>query len=487
MLIVSVASEVAPFAKTGGLGDVTGSLPLALRKLGHQVLTFLPRYRCIDIQKNKLSVVIDQLQVPLGKEKVTARVYRHHHPGGADFYFIDHADFFLRDELYGTSTSDYPDNDRRFTFFQRAVLETLCELSVKPDIIHCHDWQTGLIPAYLKTRYVKEPLFKKTKTVYTVHNLAYQGNFPPDSLPLTGIGWEEYKMEKLEFYGKVSFMKGGLVYADSVTTVSERYSREIQTEEFGCGMDKVLAHRQDSVYGIVNGLDYEEWDPAADKDIFERYDGRSLENKEKNKTALQTSEDFTVDLSIPLFGVVSRLIDQKGIDVLVASLDALAARGGQFVLLGTGDEKYHHVLREIGRRHRGRFGMHIVFDPVRAKQIYAGCDFLLVPSYYEPCGLAHLVAMRYGTIPIVRATGGLADTVEEFNVQTGTGNGFSFEAYKSEALIQAVERGIKVFKEKKDWHRLIQNAMACDYSWEASAKKYSDLFSRMTQSVKRGK
>lgn len=485
MLIVGVASEVSPFAKTGGLGDVAGSLPLALRKLGHQVLTFLPRYRSIDIKKNRLTVVIDQLEVPLGKEKVTARVYGYHHPSGADFYFIDHADFFLRDELYGTSSSDYPDNDRRFTFFQRAVLETLRALSLKADILHCHDWQTGLIPAHLKTRYAKDSLFKKTRTVFTIHNLAYQGNFPPDSLPLTGISWDEYKMEKLEFYGKVSFMKGGLVYADAVTTVSERYSREIQTEEFGCGMDKVLANRKDSLYGIVNGLDYEEWNPATDKDIVQVYDAASLPKKKLNKAALQKSEDFAVDPSIPLFGVISRLIDQKGIDILVASLDALAAMGGQLVVLGTGDEKYHHVLREVGRRYRGRFGIHIVFDAARAKHIYAGCDFILVPSYYEPCGLAHLVAMRYGTIPIVRATGGLADTVEEFNLAAGSGNGFCFEAYKSEALIQAVERGLEAFKDKKAWNGLMSNAMACDFSWDASAKKYVELFDRVLQSAKR--
>ncbi len=485
MLIVSAASEVSPFAKTGGLGDVTGSLPLALRKLGHQILTFLPRYRTIDIKKNRLSIVIDPLEIPLGKEKLTARIYNARHPSGAEFYFVDQPDLFLRDEFYGTASSDYPDNDRRFAFFQRAVLETLRALSLKPDILHCHDWQTGLIPAYLKTRYAKDALFKKTRTVFTVHNLAYQGNFPPDSLPLTGIGWEEYKMEKLEFYGKVSFMKGGLVYADAVTTVSERYSREIQTEEFGCGMDKVLAHRQDSVYGIINGLDYEEWGPETDKDIAQSYGVESAAKKKINKAALQKSEDFTVDPAIPLFGVISRLIDQKGIDILVASLDALAALGGQLVVLGTGDEKYHHVLRELGRRHRGRFGIHIVFDAARAKHIYAGCDFMLVPSYYEPCGLAHLVALRYGTIPVVRATGGLADTVEEFNPETGKGNGFRFEAYKSEALLQAIERGLAVFKDKKDWNALVHNAMTCDFSWDASAKRYSDLFEKISQGVKK--
>ncbi len=483
MLIVSVASEVAPFAKTGGLGDVTGSLPIALRKLGHQALTFLPRYRSIDIKKQRLAVVIDQLEVPLGKELLTARIYGYHHPSGAEFYLVDHADFFLRDELYGTPAADYPDNDRRFTFFQRAVLETLRALGLKPDILHCHDWQAGLIPAYLKTIYAKDPCFKKTRTVFTVHNLAYQGNFPPDSLPLTGLNWEEYKMEKLEFYGKVSFMKGGLVYADAVTTVSERYSREIQTEEFGCGMDKVLAQRKGSIFGIVNGLDYDEWNPETDTDLVQNYGADSIQKKKNNKTDLQKHEDLNIDPLIPVYGVVSRLIDQKGIDILVASLDAIAALGCQFVLLGTGDEKYHHVLRELGRRHRGRFGIHIVFDPKIAKRIYAGCDFLLVPSYYEPCGLAHLVALRYGTVPIVRVTGGLADTVQDFDPASGQGNGFCFETYKSEALLDAVQRSLAVFREKKDWNTLVRNAMTSDFSWDTSAKRYSELFERVAKGV----
>ncbi|OGW72603.1 MAG: starch synthase [Omnitrophica bacterium GWA2_52_12] len=479
MIIVSAASEVAPFAKTGGLADVTGSLPAALQKNGHQVLTFLPRYRSVDIKKHKLSIVIDQLEVPLGRERFKARIYRQVSAPGLEFYFVDQPDFFQRDELYGTSISDYPDNDRRFTFFQRALMETLVALDIRPDVIHCHDWQTGLIPAYLKTIYAKTPIFSKTKSVFTIHNLAYQGNFPPDSLPITGISWEEFRMEKLEFYGKVSFLKGGLVYADALTTVSERYGREIQTEEFGCGMDKVLTHRKGRIFGIVNGIDNEEWNPETDSDLASPFSAADPSNKKASKAALQKQEDMDLLPEAPLLGVVSRLIDQKGIDILVASLDAIAQMGCQFVLLGTGDEKYHHVLREYGRRHRRRFGIHIVFDPKMAKQIYAGCDMLLVPSYYEPCGLAHLIAMRYGTIPVVRATGGLADTVAEYNPATGKGNGFSFEAYKSEALVSAIQRAAAVYRDKQAWQALVQNAMSCDFSWDASARKYLDVYERL--------
>jgi starch synthase len=477
--IVSVASEAIPFAKTGGLGDIAGTLPLEIRGLGHESIVFLPRYKTVEVGDWKPA--ISELQVPLGGEKITGRVYQFNHPRGVPFYFIDYPDFFCRQEFYGTSLGDYPDNDRRFIFFQRAVLETLRALKIRPDIIHCHDWETGLIPVYLKTLYAKEPLFEKTKSVFTVHNLAYQGNFPPDSLPVTGLGWDQFKMEKLEFYGKVSFLKGALVYADVLTTVSESYSLQIQSKEFGCGLEGILAKRALKLFGIVNGIDYDEWNPETDKDIFERYGLASVQKKRNNKTQLQKEDGLKVDAEIPLCGVVSRLVDHKGIDILIPALQGIRELGMQFVLLGTGEEKYHQVLREIAKKNKGHFGMHIVFDPKMAKHIYAGCDMFIMPSYYEPCGLAQMISLRYGTIPVVRATGGLADTIQEFDPRTGEGNGFRFNDYSSDALLEALKKGLKVYQDKRSWQRLIQNAMTSDFSWTASAKRYIKLYEEIRQ------
>lgn len=474
MKIVSVASEAIPFAKTGGLGDVAGTLPLELQKLGHEVSVFLPRYKSIDPEKWGLKPVIDRMEIQLGGDKQTGRILRYDHPSGVQFYFVDQPEFFSRPEFYGTLLGDYPDNDRRFVFFQRAVLETLRSLNLRPHIIHCHDWQTGLIPAYIKTIYAKD--FDKTKTVFTIHNLAYQGNFPPDSLPMTGLSWDQFKMEKLEFYGKVSFIKGGIVYSDLVTTVSPSYAEQIQTKEFGCGLEGVLAARALNIFGVTNGIDYKEWNPETDKDIASHYGAATLSKKQGNKHELQKENAFKVDSDIPVFGIVSRLVDQKGMDILIPVLQEIREWDIQFVLLGTGEDKYHQIFREIAKKTKGHFGIHILFDPKMAKRIYAGADMILVPSHYEPCGLAQMIALRYGTIPVVRATGGLADTVEEFDLKTGQGNGFRFDDYSPEAFLTALKNAIKIFKEKKSWETLMKNALASDYSWTHSAKRFVELF-----------
>ncbi len=476
MKIVSVASEMMPFAKTGGLADVTGGLPIQIHRLGHEVLAFLPAYQWIDRAKWGFKVLIESLDVPVGNEKEKARIHYADLSKGIGVYLVDHAEFFRRDGLYGNPHGDYPDNDRRFIFFQRAVLETLDYLQFKPDIIHCNDWQSGLIPVYLKTIYADRPVFKKTKTVFTVHNLAYQGNFPPDSLPATGLSWDTYRMEKLEFYGKISFMKGGLVYADVVTTVSERYSREIQTKDYGFGMEGVLAKRNTSLIGIVNGIDFEEWNPSKDSDLVKSYSLQTIAERTQNKIALQKENDFKVDPKIPLLGIVSRLVEQKGIDILIPALEEIAQKGFQFVLLGTGAEAYHQIFREIAKRKRGQFGIHILFDAPMAKRIYSGADMMLFPSYYEPCGLGQMIALRYGAIPVVRATGGLADTIQDFTPLTGKGNGFVFKDYTREAFLEALERAGTVFRDEKTWAALIRNAMLSDFSWSASAKKFIQLY-----------
>jgi len=468
---------MAPFAKTGGLGDVVGSLAGAVRALGHEVSVFLPRYRCVDIQQWELETAIDYFELIVGNQLEATRIFSRTMENGVKMYFVEHPDYFMREELYGTLVGDYQDNDRRFTYFQRAVLKAIEKLKLAPDIIHCHDWQTGLVPVYLKTIEASRASFSKVRSIFTIHNLAYQGNFPPDSFPATGFGWELYKSDFLEFYGKFSFIKGGLVFADAVTAVSERYSREIQTKEFGCGMEGVLAARKDSVTGIINGIDPKDWDPATDPDIDTNYDLKDLSGKKVNKAALQKENGFKADPGIPLLGFVARLVDQKGLDILVPVLEQLSRQQDvQMVLLGTGEDQYHQVLRDLAKKNKKWFGVHILFDPKMAKKIYAGSDMLLIPSYYEPCGLGQIIALRYGTVPIVRATGGLADTIQNFESATQQGNGFTFENYTSDALYAALLKAVKTFKQEKLWKALVKNAMESDFSWNASAKKYETLY-----------
>ncbi len=476
MKIVFVASEMTPFIKTGGLADVIGSLPDEIQALGHKVLVFIPRAKGVDPQKWELRTVIDRLDVPVGTEKETGRIFSRTLKSGVEVYFVDHPEFFCREGIYGTPLGDYPDNDRRFIFFERAVLETLRAIGESPDVIHCHDWQTGLIPIYLKTLYAEVPLFQKTRTIFTIHNLAYQGNFPPDSLSMTGLGWSQFRMERLEFYGKLSFLKAGILDADLVTTVSERYAEEIQTKEFGCGMEGVLAKRRGHLIGIVNGINPREWDPETDPDLAARYNFSTIDKKGINKSTLQKENGFVVDPKIPLLGLVARLVEQKGLDILIPALGAMTDLGAQFVLLGTGEEKFHQALRDVAKKYRGRCGIHILFDPKMAKRIYASCDMLLIPSYFEPCGLGQMIAFRFGTIPLVRRTGGLADTVQEFNPKTGKGNGFCFDDYTPEALMTTVRHAFELYRNPKTWLALVKNAMASDFSWVASAKKYARVY-----------
>lgn len=482
MKILCLTPEMTPYAKTGGLAEVTASLVKAYRSLGHEVVAFIPHYRSVDLKKLQTRVVADSMSIALGSQKETGRIFHAVDKHGVEMYFVDHAQYFFRDGLYCTSKGDYPDNDRRFTFFQKAILETLKITGFTPDVVHCHDWQTGLIPVYLKTLYAEDRQFKKAKIVFTVHNLGYQGNFPPDSLPLTGLGWDQFKLEKLEFYGKISFLKGGLVYADAVTTVSERYAEEIQSKEFGRGLEGVLGARKNRLHGVLNGIDFEEWNPETDRDIVAQYSFRKIDKKWINKTALQKENDFKVDPKVPVVSIITRLVDQKGLDILIPAMEKFKDLGLQFVLLGTGEERYHKILRDIAKRYKRHFGVHIVFDAKMAKRIYAGSDILLLPSYYEPCGLGQMISLRFGAVPVVRATGGLADTILEFDPATGKGNGFLFTDYTSEAFLEALERALRVFKVEKEWHRLMRNGMECDFSWIASAKKYIQIFEQTRRS-----
>jgi len=478
MEIVFVASEMSPFAKTGGLADVIGSLPPEIAKRGHRVSVFLPKYKKITNQKFKLESVGHEIHVPIGSETETGRLVSSQ-VGKLTVFFVDHSEYFDRDEIYGTPMGDYPDNDRRFTFFQRIVLEALKQLKIRPDVVHCHDWQTGLIPAYLKTLYQSDPFFKKTKTIFTIHNLAYQGNFPPDSMPMTGLSWDEFRYERLEFYGKMSFLKSGLIYSDVVTTVSERYAAEIQTKEFGCGMEGALAYRNDDLYGIINGINPADWDPETDQSLSASFSARDLLGKKACKDLLQKRNQLKRDPNLPLFAFVGRLVSQKGLNLLTEVIEEMAAQDWQLVLLGTGQDEYHKALRIFGKRHPLHVGLNITFDSERAKQIYAGSDLFLMPSQFEPCGLGQLIALRYGTVPVVRQTGGLHDTIHEFQPKSGKGNGFVFADYEAKELLAAMHRAVKVYEDAKSWTKLMRNGMAMDFSWKASAKCYTALYERV--------
>ena len=458
MKIVICASEVVPFAKTGGLADVAGALPLALEKEGQEVIVILPRYKAIDAAKFNLKTSGDGILTgTLGQ--------------GIKVYFIENAGLFNREGLYGDKQGDHPDNLERFSFYCRRSLELLKEINFKPDIIHCHDWQSSLIPVFLKTVYSQDPFYKKIRTVLTIHNIGYQGLFPREEFPKLGLDWSLFSMEGLEFYGKVNILKGGMLFADLINTVSPTYAREIQTKEFGFGLEGVLNKRKDSVFGILNGLDYDIWDPQRDKFIARNFSITDLTGKARDKEDLQALCKLPLKKGVPLVGIVSRLAEQKGFDILAEGIDAICKMDIQMVILGTGDLKYHQVMQEMVAKYPKVISLNLKFDDPLAHKIYAGSDIFLMPSRYEPCGLGQLISLRYGTIPLVFKTGGLADTVN-------ADNGFVFSNYSKMALVKTIRRALAAFQDKKQWDALVQNALKCNFSWDASARKYLELYAK---------
>lgn len=452
MKILFVSPEVAPFAKTGGLADVAGSLPKALKALGHDIRLFMPRYKKVVPAK-----FLPGSEVPI--------------------YFYENEEYFgSREELYQVKGVDYEDNLERFSAFSSAVIKFIKEINWQPDIIHCNDWQSALIIAYLKVLYGNDPFFSKTSTVYTIHNMGYLGLFPKEKLPATGLGWDQFTPDKLEFWGKVALTKAGFVYADVINTVSETYAKEIQTEEFGHGLDGLLRTRSQDVYGIINGLDYDVWNPATDPNIPRRYSPATITLKVENKYELQKQNNLPHKKEIPVIGMITRLADQKGLDILAGALEEIMRLQCQLVILGTGDPKYHELLKREKEKYPDHIGVNLKFDALLAQLIYAGSDMFLMPSRYEPCGLGQLISFKYGTIPIVRKTGGLADTVHDFNPKSGEGDGFVFEDYSSAALLDAVKRAIETYQKKTLWNRLVGKVMEYDYSWDTSAKKYEELY-----------
>jgi starch synthase len=474
MKVLFAASEVAPFAKTGGLAEVAGSLPPAIAALGNDVRVVMPLYRQVDRMKLKLKHVATFF-VPIGTWKERCDIFEHGIGSGVRVYFVEKDVYFDRPELYQTSQADYPDNAERFIFFSRAILELGQAVGFSPDIIHCNDWQTGLVPLYLKKVYRDLPALRRTRTVFTVHNLGYQGQFWHWDMHLTGLGWDVFTPEGIEFWGGINFLKAGLVYADILTTVSRTYSKEIQTPEYGHGLDGVLIKRAADLYGIVNGIDYSTWDPSRDPAIRQFFTASRLAGKATCKRALQAMVALPPS-GDPLLGMVTRLVDQKGLDVLTDALPEIMSLGVQLVVLGTGDEKYHRILMDAAGDYPKQMRVLLRFDDRIAKSIYAGCDMFLMPSRYEPCGLGQMNALRYGTVPIVRKTGGLADTVVNFNPRTGRGTGFLFEDYSASAVVDSLRRALEVYGDKKRWKLLVRSCMKQDFSWERSAREYMKVY-----------
>jgi len=479
MKIVFLSSEATPFAKTGGLADVAGALPKFLSKLGFEVKLVMPFYREVRKRGLALCQILEDHPLDWGGRRETFSVWQG--SGDSAFaFFIEKDKWYDRDFLYGTPAGDYPDNGERFSFYSKAALETLKALDFAPDIIHAHDWQSAIALAYLEFLHRGNPLFKNTRSLFTIHNLAYQGLFKESLLAEIGLPDSLFTMDNLEFFGKVNFLKAGILYATAVNTVSPRYSREIQTPEFGHGLDGLLRKRKDVLFGILNGVDYSAWDPSQDLFLAARYTPSLLDGKADCKNDLL--ETFGLPLSrkeAPVIGMVSRLAGQKGLDILVEALGGLFRLGATLIILGTGDEKIQNALIAARERYPSFLGLKIAFDDRVAHKIMAGCDILLIPSRYEPCGLTQMYSLKYGTIPLVRATGGLDDSVQEFHTDRGEGNGFKFEDYSARALLDAARRAIKVYDKKSSWDRLIQKAMAADFSWDRSAREYLTLYQKI--------
>ena len=483
--ILFVSSEVVPFSKTGGLADVAGALPPALRRLGHDVRIVTPRYRITSEERFGIRPILHDIRVHFQSESHVTQIRTAPLPGtDIPVYFVNYEPYFDRANLYTEAGKDYPDNPQRFALFCMSALWMLRALDWKPDVIHCNDWQTGLIPTYLMHHpdLKFDEFYKGIRVLYTIHNLAYQGRFPREILNSLGLGWEVYTMHGLEFYGDINLMKAGIVFSDEITTVSKTYAHEIQTDEYGCGLDGVLRTRSVHLTGILNGIDYTVWNPETDSLIPAKFGPGKMAGKARCKKALQAKCGLPEKADIPLIGVISRLADQKGFDLIAAIAQDLFQMDIQMVILGTGEPKYHEIFQKIGKKHPDKASIHLTFDNQLAHEIEAGCDMFLMPSSYEPCGLNQLYSLKYGTVPIVRKTGGLADSITDATSETikdGSGTGFVFEEYSPKALFETIGRAVNLFSKAATWRKIRENGMAKDFSWDASARMYEGLYRRM--------
>ena len=479
MHIAFAASECVPFSKTGGLADVVGALPRALAALGHQVSVYVPRYR-----QSKLpdpQTVVRSITIPFDDKYRFCSVVTAGTTAGVRLYFVDYPPYFDRDALYGSPAGDYPDNAERFALFSRAVLEASKILGV-PHVFHCHDWQSALIPVMLRTLYAEDPAFREVATVFTIHNMGYQGLFPPDILPLLTLPWELLTISKMEFFGQVNFLKGALVLSDYVTTVSKKYSQEIQTTEYGFGLEGVLRNRAATVTGILNGVDYDEWSPQTDKFTVAKYSPQDLSGKlQCKKDLLNTFGIADANSKLPVIGIVSRFAAQKGFDLISQIMDRLAREEMILLVLGSGDKLYEEMFQRLHKQFPNKIAAKVAFDNAIAHKIEAGADMFLMPSRYEPCGLNQIYSLKYGTVPIVRATGGLDDTIEPWDARTGKGTGFKFTDYTGESLLATIKQALLAYQDPSSWQTLMRNGMARDFSWGASAREYGKVYDRARQ------
>ena len=463
-----VSSEAAPFAKTGGLADVVGALPRALGDFGHTTRVLLPRYR--SVRKFPMRRIYDHLPVNVGPFHFDTAIYESE--TDRNFLFVECPALFDRDGIYSAGAADYPDNDLRFGLLSRVALEVARRIFL-PDVLHCHDWQAGLTPVYLKQYFSQDPTFLGVKSLCTIHNLGYQGIFAPQSLDRLGLSWDLLRTDLLEFYGDISFLKGGLVYSDWLSTVSARYAQEIQTPAFGFGLDGLLRARSNALTGIVNGVDYTQWNPATDRAIAANYDDRNLKGKAVCKQALIREFGLSdAALNRPLVGIVSRFTSQKGADLIAAAAPELFQEDVYLVALGAGEPRYEEMFRNLASSFPGRVAVFLGYDEGMAHRIEAGSDIFLMPSQYEPCGLNQIYSLKYGTVPVVRATGGLDDTID-------SETGFKFTGYTPEALLDAFRRCIAAYEQPHVWRGMIRHGMCRDFSWKTAARQYSELYARM--------
>ncbi|NOU77680.1 glycogen synthase GlgA [Paenibacillus sp. LMG 31459] len=476
MKVLFAAAEAHPFIKTGGLADVIGALPKALKAAGVDVRVILPKYKGIAEKYSSQMEHVAVLEVPIGWRNQYCGIERIVFEG-VPVYFIDNEYYFGRDGIYG-----YMDDGERFAFYNRAVLECLPAINFQPDVLHCHDWHAAVIPLLLQAHYRHNPFYSEMRTVFTIHNLLYQGVFPYSVLgELLGLG-DSY-FPGVEYYGNVNYMKGGIVYSDHVTTVSPTYADEIRTPYYGYGLDGLLTSRSDALSGIVNGIDTKSYNPASDPSIFTRYRS-NLVKKAENKLGLQQELGLPVAPYIPMVAMVTRLVDSKGLDLLTRVLDELLYYDDiQFVLLGTGDEVYERWFREAQWRYPTKLSSQILFNDALSRKIYAASDLFLMPSKFEPCGISQLLALRYGSIPVVRETGGLNDTVHAYNEETGEGNGFTFKDYNAHDMMHTLRRAVSFYHKPEHWKKVAKNAFTGDYSWNVSAQQYIDIYNKISDKV----
>ena len=472
MRILFVASEGLPFCKTGGLADVVEALPKALVAGGHEAAVVLPRYRGTRAD----TPIIPSLTIPLGNRLRFPEIVDGTLLDGVRYFFVDDPAFFDRDGLYGNSAGDYADNAERYSEFCRAALE-ISKHVWPTDVFHCHDWQTALLPVLLRTSYADDPVIKDLPVVFTVHNMGYQGQFRRDVLGRAGISEMLFNPGALEFFGNVNFLKGGLIYSDYLTTVSRRYALEIQTPEFGYGLDGVVKSRSDRVVGILNGVDYTAWNPAHDAFIAHKYSAKDLTGKQACKQDLLKVFGLAADHTHrPVMGIVSRLADQKGFDLIADRAHEILREDVMLAVLGTGERRYEDLFRALAGAYPGRVGYKFAYDNVLAHKVEAGSDIFLMPSRYEPSGLNQMYSLKYGTVPVVRATGGLDDSIENFDLEHGTGTGFKFSEYSGAALLYAVKQALHHYADERIWKRIQLNGMAKDFSWKTSAAEYAKLY-----------